>query len=80
MIPFVISVYTYNTARVFTPLFLFVFYLLNFRYLLKNLKYAVLVFNICDISNSNYPLCIVRRCVTRYKLVSITDDKGLIQN
>ncbi|MEK7100357.1 MAG: glycosyltransferase family 39 protein [Patescibacteria group bacterium] len=79
MIPFVISVYTYNTARVFTPLFLFVFYLLNFRYLLKNLKYAVFSFLIFVVLASPIiPFILSGDAAARYKLVSITDDKGLV--
>ena len=79
MIPFVISVYTYNTARVFTPLFLFVFYLLNFRYLLKNLKYAVFSFLIFVIlAIPIIPFVLSGDAAARYKLVSITDDKGLV--
>lgn len=79
MIPFVISVYTYNTARVFTPLFLFVFYLLNFRYLLKNLKYAVFSFlTFVILAIPIIPFVLSGDAAARYKLVSITDDKGLI--
>ena len=79
MIPFVISVYTYNTARVFTPLFLFVFYLLNFRYLLKNLKYAVFSFlTFVILAIPIIPFVLSGDAAARYKLVSITDDKGLV--
>ena len=37
-----------------------------------------LVFNICSFGISNYPLYTLRRSFARYKLVSITDDKGLV--
>lgn len=79
MIPFVISVYTYNTARVFTPLFLFVVYLLNIKYLLKNFKYFVLSFlTFVILSLPIIPFVLSGDASARYKLVSITDDKGLI--
>ncbi len=79
MTPFVISVYTYNTARIFTPLFLFVIYLLNIKYLFKNFKYAVFsflafVFLVMPI----IPFVMSGGAAARYKLVSITDDAGLI--
>ena len=79
MIPFVISVYTYNTARVFTPLFLFVFYLLNIKYLLKNLKYSAFSFlTFVILTLPILPFVLSGDASARYKLVSITDDKGLI--
>lgn len=79
MIPFVISVYTYNTARVFTPLFLFVVYLLNIKYLFKNFKYFALSFlTFVILSLPIVPFVLSGDASARYKLVSITDDKGLI--
>ncbi len=79
MIPFVVSVYTYNTARVFTPLFLFVVYLLNIKYLLKNFKYFALSFlTFVILSLPIVPFVLSGDASARYKLVSITDDKGLI--
>lgn len=79
MLPFVISVYTYNTARVFTPLFLFVVYLANARYLFKNLKYSALSFlTFLILVIPIVPFVLSGDAAARYKLVSITDDKGLI--
>jgi 4-amino-4-deoxy-L-arabinose transferase-like glycosyltransferase len=79
MIPFVISVYTYNTARVFTPLFLFVVYLLNIKFLLKNFRYLAFSFlAFVVLVLPIVPFVFSGGAVARYKLVSITDDKGLI--
>ena len=79
MIPFAISVYTYNTARVFTPLFLFVVYLANARHLLKNFKFAFFSFLLfVFLVSPIIPFVISGDAAARYKLVSITDDKGLI--
>lgn len=79
MIPFVISVYTYNTARVFTPLFLFVLYLVNAKYLIKNFKYAFFGFlTFIVLVLPIVPFVLSGDASARYKLVSITDDKGLI--
>lgn len=79
MIPFVISVYTYNTARVFTPMFLFVFYLVSAKYLIKNFKFALLGFvTFVVLSLPIVPFVLSGDASARYKLVSITDDKGLI--
>lgn len=79
MVPFVISVYTYNTARIFTPLFLFVFYLLNIKFFLKNLKYFLLsTLLFVFLSLPIVPFVLSGDAAARYKLVSITDDAGLI--
>lgn len=79
MLPFAISVYTYNTARVFTPLFLFVLYLVNARYLIKNFKHALFGFlTFIVLALPIIPFVLSGDAVARYKLVSITDDKGLI--
>jgi len=79
MIPFVISVYTYNSARVFTPLFLFVFAIVNFRYFWK-IKYTFLFAGILFfvLLIPLIPFVISGEASARYKLVSITDDPGLI--
>ncbi len=79
MIPFVISVYTYNTARVFTPLFLFVVYLLNIKFLLKNFRYFLFSFlTFIILAAPIIPFVLSGDAAARYKLVSITDDAGLI--
>ncbi len=79
MVPFAISVYTYNTARVFVPMFLFVYYLLNLKFFLKNIKYFIfstLIFVVLMIPL--IPFVLSGEASARYKLVSITDDAGLI--
>lgn len=79
MIPFVISVYTYNTARVFTPLFLFVFYLLNIKFFLKSFKYFIFSFlTFIILASPIIPFFLSGDASARYKLVSITDDAGLV--
>jgi 4-amino-4-deoxy-L-arabinose transferase-like glycosyltransferase len=79
MVPFVISVYTYNTARIFTPLFLFVFYLLNIKFFLENFKYLAFSFlTFVVLASPIIPFVLSGDAAARYKLVSITDDKGLI--
>lgn len=79
MVPFVISIYTYNTARVFTPMFLFVFYLINAKFMLKNFKYAFFGFvTFVVLALPIVPFVLSGGASARYKLVSITDDKGLI--
>ena len=79
MIPFVISVYTYNTARVFTPLFLLVYYLLNIKFLFKNFKYLAFSFlTFVILVSPIIPFVLSGDATARYKLVSITDDAGLI--
>ncbi len=79
MIPFVISVYTYNSARVFTPLFLFTLAVLFRKYFWEKRKwfliagalFAVLMLPLV-------PFVLSGEASARYKLVSITDEKGLI--
>lgn len=78
-IPFAFSVYTYNTARVFTPLFIFIFLLLfhnNFIKLKKIVALSALLFVV--ILLPMVPFTLSGAGSARYKLVSITDDKGLI--
>lgn len=79
MVPFAVSIYTYNTARVFTPMFLFVFYLINAKFILKNFKYTFLGFvTFLVLALPIVPFVLSGGASARYKLVSITDDKGLI--
>lgn len=79
MFPFAVSVYTYNSARIFTPLFLFVVYLLNAKFLLKNIKYSIFSFlTFVILMIPLIPFVISGEASARYKLVSITDDRGLI--
>lgn len=76
-IPFIISIYTYNAARVFTPLFLATLFLLFRRDILKNLKTFVLC--VLIFAASLIPLIgffASGEATARLQLVSITDDPG----
>ncbi|OGE64846.1 hypothetical protein A3I48_00355 [Candidatus Daviesbacteria bacterium RIFCSPLOWO2_02_FULL_36_7] len=79
MVPFALSVFTYNSARIFTPLFL-LSVLLIYRKKLINFKkillLSLLVFIVLLIPLAPFLLSGERSA--RYKLVSITDDPGLI--
>lgn len=79
MIPFAISVYTYNSARVFTPLFLVAVALLGWKYFWKVKKWFVLagiVFAVFLVPL--VPFVLSGEASARYKLVSITDEAGLV--
>ncbi len=79
MIPFALSVFTYNSARIFTPLFLFVVLVIYRKKLIEFKKVvliALLVFTVLLIPLAPFLLSGERSA--RYKLVSITDDPGLI--
>ena len=79
MLPFAISVYTYNSTRVFTPIFLFTLVILFRKYfwekrkwfLVSGILFAVLMVPLV-------PFVLSGEAGARYKLVSITDEKGLI--
>ncbi len=79
MVPFALSIFTYNSARIFTPLFLFVVLILYRKKFLEYKKIVLvsfLVFMVLLIPLAPYLLSGERSA--RYKLVSITDDPGLI--
>ena len=79
MIPFAISVFTYNTTRIFTPMFLFVTLIIYRKKLIESKKIiliSLVVFTILLIPLAPYLFSGERSA--RYKLVSITDDPGLI--
>lgn len=79
MLPFAISIYTYNSARVFTPLFLIIILLIYRRTLWKArraLIFSAAVFIILMLPLIPYFFSGERSA--RYKLVSITDDPGLV--
>ncbi len=79
MIPFGLSVFTYNSARIFTPLFLLVVFFIyrkNLIRLRKILIACLVVFTIILLPLTPFLLSGERSA--RYKLVSITDDPGLI--
>lgn len=79
MIPFALAVFTYNSARIFTPLFLLTILFIHRKELLKFKRIillSMLVFTIFLIPLTPFLLSGERSA--RYKLVSITDDPGLI--
>lgn len=79
MLPFAISMYTYNSARVFTPLFLlviFIIYRKTFLKIPKTTVFALAFFIILLLPLTPYYLG--GEGNSRYRLVSVTDDPGLI--
>lgn len=79
MLPFALSVFTYNAARIFTPLFLLVIFFIYRKNLIRFRKFiivAVVVFAVLILPLTPFLLSGERSA--RYKLVSITDDPGLI--
>lgn len=80
IIPFVLSIYTYNSARVFTPVFLVILFLLYRKEILAKLK--ILAIGLTIFIVSLIPLAqffISGEATARLKLVSITDDSGFVQ-
>jgi 4-amino-4-deoxy-L-arabinose transferase-like glycosyltransferase len=76
-IPFIISIYTYNAIRVFTPLFLVTLLLIYRKDIFKNTRIVIL--GLLVFSLSMIPLVaflISGEATARLKLVSITDDLG----
>ena len=79
MIPFALSAFSYNSARIFTPLFLVAVFLIYRHHLFKYKKMIILaitLFTILLLPLTPYLLSGERS--SRYKLVSITDDPGLV--
>src|SRR3989344_9648286 len=79
MIPFALSVFTYNSARIFTPLFLLIVFLIYRKQLIKFKKVVIIsvtFFAVLLLPLTPYLLSGERSA--RYKLVSITDDSGLV--
>lgn len=79
VLAFAFSVYTYNSARVFAPLFLFCVSILYAKQLMLYKKYAILsaaLFAVLLIPFISFVLS--GEGSARYKLVSITDDAGLV--
>lgn len=79
MIPLAISVYTYNSARVFTPLFILSF-LFIFRDRIFEIKKQVLVALavLAILFLPLIPYYLSGEGNARYKLVSVADDPGLL--
>jgi len=79
VIPFTISVYTYNSARVFTPLFLALVALIyRKRFLAMKKESVIFAFLFFVLLLPLIPFILSGEASARYKLVSITDDAGLI--
>lgn len=79
MAPFAISMFTYNSARIFTPLFLLAtsfFYRKILAKFKKIVIFSIVFFVILLLPLAPYTLSGDRS--SRYKLVSITDDPGLV--
>ena len=79
MIPFALSVFTYNSARIFTPLFLLASLILYRKSLIRVSRvviFSVIVFAFLLLPLT--PFLFGGERSARYKLVSITDDPGLI--
>lgn len=79
MIPFALSIFTYNSARVFTPIFLLTILIFYRNYIYKFKKAiigSVFLFFILMIPLT--PFIVSGNNSARYKLVSITDDPGLV--
>jgi 4-amino-4-deoxy-L-arabinose transferase-like glycosyltransferase len=80
LIPFVISVYTYNAARVFTPLFLLALIVIYRKEVLRNIKIFVICLIIFIISLIPIvPFYLSGEATARLQLVSISDDPGFVQ-
>lgn len=80
MIPFALSIFTYNSARIFTPMFLFVTLFLYRRNIFLHKKiviYCLILFFILMLPI--IPFILSSNKNARYKLVSVTDDPGLVQ-
>lgn len=79
MIPFALSVYTYNSARAFVPLLLFTLFVIYRKDILKEKKKAILsivLFVLLMIPVMTF--FVSGEGGARYQLVSITDEAGLI--
>jgi 4-amino-4-deoxy-L-arabinose transferase-like glycosyltransferase len=79
MLPFALSIFTYNSARAFTPLYLLAvlfIYRKHFLKVKKHVFYSLILFVILIIPL--IPSLFSAERSARYKLVSITDDPGLV--
>lgn len=79
IIPFVLSIYTYNTARIFTPLYLIAIFLVYFKDFKKVYKYIIIAFVVFIIGLLPLiPFTLSGEAGARLKLVSIVNDPGLL--
>jgi len=80
IIPFVISIYTYNAARVFVPIFIFTLSLVYKREVVKNIKIFLIGVGIFILLVSPIIGTFINgQASARLKLVSIMDDPGFVQ-
>jgi len=79
VLPLVLAVYTYNSARVFVPLFLIGFFII-YRKKLYVKKKAVIAASLMFVAFllPLIPFSLSGDVANRYKLVSIIDDPGLV--
>ncbi len=79
IIPFAVSVYTYNSTRVFTPLFLAITFLIFRKDFLKHKREAIITGLLFFATLLPLiPFITSGEVRARYRLVSITDDPGLV--
>src|SRR3989344_5710682 len=79
IIPFILGIYTYNSARIFIPIFLFFVFVVYIKDFWKYKKYtltAILLFFVLILPMIWFTLSGAGSA--RYKLVSVTDDPGLL--
>lgn len=78
-ISFAIAVYTYNSARVFVPLFLVSLIFIYFKHFFKSKKQVFISgFVFALLMLPLLPFVLSGQAAARYKLVSITDEAGLV--
>ncbi|MBI2600851.1 glycosyltransferase family 39 protein [Candidatus Daviesbacteria bacterium] len=79
MIPLALSVYTYNTARVFTPVFLLLVAVIYHKDIQKQIRHFLISLTIFTILMIPLLFFLLSgEGNSRYKLVSVTDDPGLV--
>lgn len=79
MFPLALSVFTYNSARIFTPLFVFALLIIYRKKLLEFKKVLIISFIFFTVLLIPLaPFLLSGERSARYKLVSITDDRGLV--
>ncbi|RJQ27578.1 phospholipid carrier-dependent glycosyltransferase [Candidatus Parcubacteria bacterium] len=79
MIPLALSIYTYNSARVFTPIFIITTILIFRKTFLKSPRIIVLsAITLIILLLPLVPYYLSGEGNARYKLVSITDDPGFV--
>ena len=79
IIPFIISIYTYNSARIFVPLLLPVIFIIYKKQILTRKKeFIISLLLFIALLIPLVPFVLSGEATARYKLVSITDDPGLI--